>query len=317
MHLIPFVVMAMSFDAAVAGAPPTAVSTVEERHATIEDQGGAAPRRADARPMADEHEIVVHARHRSTRADPLVAVNAKSFAIAQDVDDAVVGPVAMGYARTVPVPVQDGIRNFLNNTREPVVIISFLLEFKPGKAAETAGRLVINSVAGVGGLFDVAKRRPFNLPRRPNGFGDALGYHGVAAGPYLFLPLIGPTTVRDAIGGGVDRLVLPLAVGAPFNRLLYSLSTGTLNALGRRVRSDDDLQAAREADDPYARRREQFLRGRQAEIDGLHGISPARPDVPPPALPKSPAASGDVVLSVPTGQVPEGEDMAGDVEEQA
>ncbi|MFX6258432.1 MlaA family lipoprotein, partial [Acinetobacter baumannii] len=88
-----------------------------------------------------------------------------------------------------PVPVRSGIRNFLYNLREPIVFVNFLLQHKAGKAAETLGRFVVNSTVGVGGLFDMAKRRPIHLPRRPNGFADTLGFYGVKPGPFLFLPL--------------------------------------------------------------------------------------------------------------------------------
>ena len=74
---------------------------------------------------------------------------------------------------------------------------------KVGKAFETLGRLAINSTVGVGGLFDVAGKKA-DLPYRRNGFANTLGYYGVKPGAYLFLPLIGPTTVRDLVGGAID-----------------------------------------------------------------------------------------------------------------
>lgn len=215
-------------------------------------------------------EIVVKARAPAPAGDPLQAVNARSYAVAQKVDDAVVGPIAHGYEHAVPKPVRSGIRNFLNNTREPVVFLSFLLELKPGKAGETAGRFAINSTVGIGGVFDIAKRKPFHLPRRPNGLADALGYYGVRPGPFLFLPLIGPTTVRDALGGFADRLVLPMAIGTPFNQFAYAAGTGSLSALDRRIEFDGQLQEMRDQDNPYATRRALYLKQRQVEIQGLH-----------------------------------------------
>ena len=195
----------------------------------------------------------------------------QSFAIAQDVDRAFVGPIALGYKKRVPEPVRDALRNFVNNLHEPDVFLNFLLQIHPGKAAETLGRFAINTTIGGAGLVDVAKRRPFRLPRRPNGFGDTMGYYGVKAGPFLFLPLIGATSLRDAIGGGLDRLVLPLAVGAPFNQLSFTIPIGAVSALDHRIDFDERLNALRtETSDPYVARRALYLRERQAEIDALH-----------------------------------------------
>src|SRR3546814_16310736 len=79
-----------------------------------------------------------------------------------------------------------------------------MLQFKPGKAMETAGRFTINTTLGVAGLFDVAKRKPFFLPYRPNGLANVLGYYGVGPGPYLSLPIAGPPTLRDITGDTWD-----------------------------------------------------------------------------------------------------------------
>lgn len=234
---------------------------------------------AVAAPPADDDIIVVEARPRSP-ADPFVAANAQSFAVTQQVDKAFVGPVSLAYKTRIPEPIRNGIRNFLNNTREPVIFLNYLLQMKPGKAAETFGRFAINTTIGGAGLFDMAKRRPFRLPRHPNGFADTMAFYGVRPGPFLFLPLIGPTTVRDAIGGGIDRLVLPFAFGTPFTEFAYGASTGTLSGLEYRSSFDEQLREIREESrDPYRTRRELYLRKRQAEIDELRG-HPSEPPVP-------------------------------------
>src|SRR3546814_2571466 len=97
-----------------------------------------------------------------------------------------------------------------------------LLQFKIGKALETVGRFAINSTIGAAGVFDVAKKAPINLPYRSNGFANTLGFYGVEPGPYFFLPLVGPTTLRDMVGDGIDLLVLPVSVGKPFNQTAYA-----------------------------------------------------------------------------------------------
>src|SRR3546814_18751352 len=78
--------------------------------------------------------------------------------------------------------------------------------------------MVDNTTVGFGGLVDVAKTKPFNLPYRRNGFANTLGFYGVEPGPYFYLPLVGPQTLRDMAGNGIALLVLPTTVGAPFNR---------------------------------------------------------------------------------------------------
>ena len=230
--------------------------------------------------------------------DPLRALNAEAFGATQAVDDAVVGPVARVYKRKVPSPIRQGIHNFLYNLREPVVFVNFLLQFKPGKAAETVGRFVVNSTVGVAGVLDIAKRRPFRLPRRSNGFANTLGYHGVKNGPFLFLPLVGPTTVRDLIGGTLDRLLMPTAFGSPFTDASYTIPAGVLGALDHRADFDETLKCLHDdGGDAYASSRAFYLHRRQAEIDHLH----RRPPTPAPLcedfLPKTrrPIGSGETV----------------------
>ena len=146
------------------------------------------------------------------------------------------------------------------------------MQFNIGKAIETFGRFAINSTIGGAGILDIAKRRPFKLPRRLNGFADTLGYYGFKPVRFMFLPLIGPTTAEDLVGNLLDRLLLlPLAVGKPFNRVWYTLATGVVSAMEHRSRYDDQLETLRSTADPHAFSREFYLRKRQAEINELRG----------------------------------------------
>ncbi len=128
-------------------------------------------------------------------------------------------------------------------------------------------------------MIDVAQKKPFRLPRRPNGFANTLGYYGVKPGPFLFLPLIGPTTVRDLIGLGIDRMVLPSAFGQPFNQPTYTVPASIVGSLDYRVEFDAQLHKLRDTSDPYAASRANYLESRQAEIDALRGRRPAQPVV--------------------------------------
>jgi len=233
-------------------------------------------------------EIVVTAKHGHPPDDPLEAVNKLSFEVTQAVDDAVVAPIARVHAAITPKPVRRGIRNFLNNLREPVVLVNFLLQLKFGKAAETAGRFAINTTMGLGGVIDVAKRCPFNLPWRPNGFGDTLGVYGIKEGPYFYLPLLGPTTARDLAGGMVDRVLSPIALGGPFKSRAYVVGSNVYRAIDNRAEMEDELQTVRDSDDPYAAQRDLYLEKRRARVDKLRGHENAGD-----ASRSSPQTSGD------------------------
>ena len=227
---------------------------------------------APVRPNAERGDIVVTGRAAWEAPDPMASVNVKSYEATQAIDKAVIGPVARTYKKKVPGPFRRGIHNFLYNLREPVVFVNFFLQHKIGKAAETAGRFVINSTIGVLGVFDMAKRKPFKLPRRINGFADTLGFYGVPNGPFMYLPIVGPTTVRDLFGGAVDRVVLPLSFGAAVTDPRFAIPAGVLGALDHRAEFDETIEKLEKAPgDPYANARDFYLQRRQAEIDQLRG----------------------------------------------
>lgn len=217
----------------------------------------------------DTSEIIVTGRPPSA-GDPLEKVNAQSFEATQDVDQAIVRPVAIAYKDGVPEPIRDGLSNFFLNLHEPVVALNYLLQLKPGKALETAGRFLVNSTLGAAGLFDVAKTKPFRLPRRPNSLANTLGFYGVKPGPFFFLPLIGPTTLRDSIGNLIDGLLLPLSVGKPFTGLTYTVPSTIIRSLNNRVEIDERLTRLNATADPYRATRDRYLQQRQEEIDRLH-----------------------------------------------
>ncbi len=246
-------------------APPSVVSTAQE-----------------------PDDIIVTAKRRAIAADPLENFNETSFEIIQSVDKAFVGPVALAYRDKLPSPIRSGVRNFLSNIGEPIRFVNFLLQLKPGKAVETVGRFAINTTLGVGGVMDVAKKKPFHMPLRVNGFAYTMGYYGIKSGPYLYLPFIGPTTLRDVTGRIMDLMLLPIAVGKPFNNLYYTVPAGILSSLDDRAEFDDELTRLRtQSGDPYAALRAYYLNKRQAEIDALRGKK-SPPPVPVPSLTPAP-----------------------------
>ncbi len=246
-------------------APPSVVSTAQE-----------------------PEDIIVTAKRRAIAADPLENFNETSFEIIQSVDKAFVGPVALAYRDKLPSPIRSGVRNFLSNIGEPIRFVNFVLQLKPGKAVETVGRFAINTTLGVGGVMDVAKKKPFHMPLRVNGFAYTMGYYGIKSGPYLYLPFIGPTTLRDVTGRIMDLMLLPIAVGKPFNNLYYTVPAGILSSLDDRAEFDDELTRLRtQSGDPYAALRAYYLNKRQAEIDALRGKK-SPPPVPVPSLTPAP-----------------------------
>lgn len=240
-----------------------------------------------SRHTEDDDAIIVKANLRHIRSDPLSGVNAASYAAVQAVDTVVVAPVAGAYEKVMPKPIRNGLRNVLINLAEPVVFVNYLLQLRPGKALETVGRFGINSTIGVAGVFDMAKRNPFRLPYRQNGFANTFAFHGVGNGPYLFVPVLGPTTARDLVGRILDLSVLPTLFGTPFNARAYGLTTGTVKSMNDRVDFDEQIVANRAKADPYVATRDFYLKRRQAEIDALH--SPeyrARKGIPNPERPE-------------------------------
>ncbi|MFZ9394518.1 MAG: MlaA family lipoprotein [Erythrobacter sp.] len=227
-------------------------------------------------PPASGNNIIVSAEAREPLKDPLASVNEATFEVTQKVDEALVAPLAEAYEEELPSPLRKGLRNFFRNLMEPVNALNFLFQLKPGKAVETLGRFAINSTVGAAGLFDVAKKEPFKLPYRRNTFGNTLGYYGVGPGPFLVVPLVGATSLRDLIGIGIDQSVLPFAVGAPFNTPYYALPAFTVNSLEFRIKFDERIDQINTSDDPYYAMRETYLCQREADIAALKNRPPPR-----------------------------------------
>jgi phospholipid-binding lipoprotein MlaA len=134
--------------------------------------------------------------------DPWEGFNRKAFAFNEAVDEAVLKPVAQGYEKVVPAPAREGVNNFFGNLEDIGTSLNNFLQGKPVHGLSDAGRFVVNTVLGVFGLWDVAT--PMGLEKHYEDFGQTLGVWGVQSGPYLVLPLLGPSTARDAPAKAVD-----------------------------------------------------------------------------------------------------------------
>ncbi|MBX7144001.1 MAG: VacJ family lipoprotein [Oligoflexia bacterium] len=140
--------------------------------------------------------------------DPWERMNRGTFWFNEQADRYAIKPVATVYDEALPQEAKSGVGNFFSNLRYPIVLLSSLVQLKFGQVAEQTGRFVVNSTLGLLGLFDPAT--DMGLEENDDDFGVALGYHGVPEGPYLVLPILGPSNVRDGLGRLVDFAVDPL-----------------------------------------------------------------------------------------------------------
>jgi phospholipid-binding lipoprotein MlaA len=141
--------------------------------------------------------------------DPLEPVNRALFELNQVIDNLLLKPVAFAYSIFVPVPVQTGVHNALVNLKTPVILANDLLQGETGRAGQTVERFAINSTVGLLGTYDAADKW-FGVAPHTEDFGQTLATWGVGEGPYLFIPILGPSNPRDLAGLGVDTVADPL-----------------------------------------------------------------------------------------------------------
>lgn len=134
--------------------------------------------------------------------DPWERWNRRVYHFNYRADEWVLLPVVRGYQYVTPRFVRTGVGNFFDNLGDVPNLLNSLLQLKGKRSLQTTGRLLLNTTVGVAGLWDPATR--FGLPRQPEDFGQTLGFYGVPEGPYLMLPLLGPSNIRDTGGLAVD-----------------------------------------------------------------------------------------------------------------
>ena len=222
------------------------------------------------------------------KADPGEKANRVGYAIHQFFDRHFIRPVALTYLKVVPGPLRDGLRHMLNNLGEPSVAANDLLQGRFRKAGISTLRFATNSTFGLAGFFEMAT--PAGLPPHDNGFDLTLGRWGVKPGPYLFVPLIGPSTVRDAVGGAVNTLLDPVNAVIPHEAHTFIVAKGVTNGIDLRARADSELTAVMsDATDPYATLRSVYLQNQQSKIDDTSTAVPALPDFDEDATPAPPS----------------------------
>ena len=226
------------------------------------------------------------------RLDPWESWNRKVFAFNEKLDDKVLKPVATAYADVVPAPVRQGIDNFFGNIGDVWTSVNNLLQGKIEDGLSDFARFTLNSTLGIGGLFDIASEA--KIPKHKEDFGQTLGRWGVPTGPYVVLPFLGPSTLRDSVGYFADRQASPSVLpGADAER--YAITA--LELLNTRTNL---LQAGNFVDsvalDKYSFLRDAYLsRRRDALYDGAPPMEtfddePESPAAKPAAAAASAAA---------------------------
>ncbi|HEY1797977.1 MAG TPA: VacJ family lipoprotein [Stellaceae bacterium] len=234
--------------------------------------------------------------------DPLEPANRKILEANMVLDTILLRPVAKIYVTILPEEARDAIHRALQNLKEPVVFVNNVLEWRPKDAGITVGRFGINSTVGIVGLFDIADK--WGLERQPADFGQTLYVWGFKSGPYLVLPVFGPSNVRDAIGTGVDAYIDPFDYLATKEHLDgVQIGRYVLDGIDQRARVLDvldDLQ--KNSLDFYAelrslsqqQRATELNRGKPPQTSPDFYNDPGKPgSAPAPAPAPGPAVSAD------------------------
>lgn len=198
--------------------------------------------------------------------DPFEGLNRKMLALNYGIDTAFIKPLAKVYVTVVPGFARKGIRNALNNLREPRTALNQCLQGKFDLAVSDAARFLVNSTVGVAGLFDPASA--MGLERHDEDFGQTLGRWGVGPGAYVVLPVFGPSTMRDGVGRGVDLATGP-RLYIEGDEVRYGL--GFLGVVDSR---SDWLGALNLPEDPYVAVRDSYLARREREVADAVETSP-------------------------------------------
>lgn len=196
-------------------------------------------------------------------ADPFEGVNRAVFAFNDKLYFYVFKPVARLY-RIVPEPVRVSVGNFFSNITAPIRVVNNTLQGKIGPAGGELMRCIINSTVGIGGLFDPATRYAA-IPKSNEDFGQTLGRYGIGSGPYLVLPMLGPSNVRDGVGRVVDLFLDPLPYLVHGPEYWAARGTSTVNTVS--LDKDTYEGIKRDALDPYLFVRDAYAQHRAGKIE--------------------------------------------------
>ncbi len=217
--------------------------------------------------------------------DPFEPVNRIVFNANDAVDTAVIRPMAEAYRTAVPQFVRDRIKAFVDNLQEPRIFANNLLQLRINDAGFTFARFYVNSTLGLLGLFDIASEH--GLPKQTGDFGETLYVWGVDSGPYLVLPLFGPSNPRDLFGLGVDLYTTPPAHLLPGNSgIWFNVGVDVVSGFDLRSRNIETLdQIKAHALDYYAQFRSIVRQHREAQLRAARGLTDAPEELIDPGAP--------------------------------
>ena len=199
--------------------------------------------------------------------DPYESFNRQVFDMNQTLDNNVALPVAVFYHHAVPTPAREGVHNFLDNLDQPSTFANDILQGEVTRACETLGRFTVNSTIGMAGLVDAATK--IGMPNHSSDFGETLAIYGVGEGPFLVLPLVGPSNPRDAAGDIVDIALDPTTYVHFRSSVYWMIGRGTFSIIDTRERNIGTIaELERTSVDLYATERSLYRQHRNAEIRG-------------------------------------------------
>lgn len=211
--------------------------------------------------------------------DPFEPVNRAVFAVNDGLDKVVIRPIATVYKAVLPTFVRRGIGNFLSNAATPITLANDVLQGEWLRAENTIVRFMLNTTAGVGGLTDVAKHVGYE--RHYEDFGQTLAVYGVPSGPYVVLPIFGPSTPRHVVGRAVDTFANPWTWLLADEETLVQLAPAAFSVVNARAESLDSLDAIRETSpDYYVSIRSLYTQSRESEIRNGEDSDQDFPDIP-------------------------------------
>ena len=208
--------------------------------------------------------------------DPYEETNRRNHELNRALDRGLVRPAGKGYANVLPEPVQETVSNFSSNLSLPGMMVNNLLQGDLGGVAQNGFRFVFNTIFGIGGLGDPASE--MGIDAVETDFGETLHVWGVPEGAYVELPLLGPSTERDAVGKVVDLFTNPLSYTLPKPERYYGTGATVLSKLGDRGRFSDTIDSVLyDSADSYAQSRLIYLQNRRFELgtdDGSAYVDP-------------------------------------------
>lgn len=233
---------------------------------------------------------------RLAQKDPLEKFNRAMWGVNMTADKIIMKPVTQVYRAVAPKPARQGVHNFFSNVTEPWSFVNNILQGHVKRAGHNLKRFLVNTTIGIGGLFDHATK--MGIEPAPEDLGQTMAVWGVNGGPYLVLPLLGPSTLRDGVGAGVAAYADP--VGIAINHADVNVwykrgfrAAGIIDARSELIESGGDA-FLKSSLDPYAAARSAYLQRRRAQIANQEDSADAGPPdddmaLPPESTPPSEA----------------------------